>query len=172
MISVQDHLLKDDPLTRETALFLAEYAEEDDRVDYKQTIEPTSERCLLEITKDISAFANTHGGYLVFGINDGEKEIVGLSRTVADAIKNVNYIQQKINRYLEPHIIGLRAKEFKIDRLSIVIIYIPQSAGMTHMISKDGSFTQPSGKQKNNCYIKALFTSGEVLATISVTLEI
>ncbi len=71
-------------------MFLVEYAEEDDRVDYKQTIDPTSEKCWLEITKDISAFANTHGGYLIFGINDSEKQIVGLSRKVANTIKDTN----------------------------------------------------------------------------------
>ena len=78
MVSVRDHLQREDPLTRETAVFLAKYAEEDDRVDYKQTIDSTSEKDWLEITKDISAFANTYGGYLVFGINDNEKKIVGL----------------------------------------------------------------------------------------------
>jgi len=148
MTSVRDHLLRDDPLTRETAIFLAEYAEEDDRVDYKQTIDPVSDKDWLEITKDISAFANTFGGYLIFGINDGKKEIVGLSRNVADTIKDVNNLHQKINRHLEPNIVCLRAKEFKIDGLSIVVLYIPQSVGMTHMISKDGIFTHRSGKQK------------------------
>lgn len=148
MTSVREHLEKDDPLTRETAVFLAGYAEEDDRVDYKQTIDPTSEKDWLEITKDISAFANTHGGYLIFGINDGEKKIVGLSRKVAGIIKDTNNLQQKINRHLEPNIVSLRAKEFKIDGLSIVVLYIPQSVGKTHMVSKDGVFPYPSGKQK------------------------
>lgn len=148
MISVRDHLTRDDPLTRETALFLVEYAEEDDRVDFKQTIDPASEKDWLEMTKDISAFANTHGGYLVFGVNDYEKDIVGVSRKVADTIKNANNFQQKINRHLEPSIISLRTKEFKIQKLSIVVLYIPQSKGMTHIISKDGAFTHLSGKQK------------------------
>ncbi|MFH1006812.1 MAG: ATP-binding protein [Candidatus Latescibacterota bacterium] len=148
MVSVRDHLQREDPLTQETAVFLAEYAEEDDRVDYKQTIDPMSEKGWLEITKDISAFANTYGGYLVFGINDNEKKIVGLPESVADAIKDVNNMHQKINSHLEPNIIGLRAKEFKIEGLSIVIIYIPKSVGVTHMISRNGVFDQPSGKQK------------------------
>jgi len=67
---------------------------------------------------------------------------------VAKTIKDVNLLHQKLNRHLEPNIIGLRAKEFKIDGLSIVVLYIPQSAGVTHMISKDGVFTHPSGKPK------------------------
>lgn len=148
MSSVHEHLTSKDPLTRETAVFLAEYAEEDDRVDYKETFNPASEKDWLEITKDISAFANTFGGYLVFGINDGKKEIVGISRNVADVLKDANNLLQKINRHLEPHIIGLRAKEFKIESLSIVVLYIPQSVGVTHMISKDGSFMHPSKKSK------------------------
>jgi hypothetical protein len=157
MNSVHDHLSKDDPLTRETALFLVEYAEEDDRVDYKQTIDPASEKSLLDITKDISAFANTYGGYLVFGVNDDEKEVIGLSRAVADTIKDVNFLQQKINRHLEPSIISLRAKEFKLDGKSIVIIYIPQSTRSTHMICKDGEFSQPSGKQKKSLFKGTLY---------------
>lgn len=148
MTSVRDHLQREDPLTRETAVYLAEYAEEDDRVDYKETIDIASERDCLEITKDISAFANTYGGYLVFGINDGEKRIVGLARDVARTIKDVNNLHQKINRHLDPNITGLRANEFKIDGISIVVLYIPQSVGVTHMISKDGVFSHPSGKQK------------------------
>ncbi len=157
MSNVQEHLDNDDPLTRETALFLVEYAEEDDRVDYKQTIESTSEKSLLDITKDISAFANTHGGYLVFGVNDSEKKVVGLSREVADALKDVNYLQQKINRFLEPNIIGLRAKEFKIQGQTIVIVYIPKSVGITHMISKNGNYLLPSNKQKQILYKGTLF---------------
>lgn len=148
MTSVREHLIREDPLTRETALFLVQYAEEDDRVDYKQSIDLSSDKEWLEITKDISAFANTYGGYLVFGINDSEKKIVGLSRKVADTIKDANNLHQKINRYLEPKIGSLRAKEFKIDGKSIVVLYIPQSGGMTHMISKDGGFSYPSKKEK------------------------
>jgi len=147
-MSVKENLLKDDPLTQEAAEYLAKYKEETDRVDYKQTIDITSEKEWLEITKDVSAFANTHGGYLVFGIDDKEKKVVGLSKSVVDLIKDANYLHQKINRHLEPNITGLRAKEFKIDGISIVVVFIPQSVGITHMISKHGVFSHPSGEQK------------------------
>jgi len=148
MSSVKDHLLREDPLTRETAIFLVKYAEEDNRLDYKETLDVTSEKHWFELTKDVSAFANTHGGYLVFGVNDSTKKVVGLSRKVAEKIKDVNILHQKFNRHLEPKIIGLRSKEFKIDKLPIVVIYIPQSVGMTHMISKNGIFTFESSKTK------------------------
>ena len=70
MVSVREHLELDDPLTRETAIFLIGYGEEDDRLDYKQAFDPGSEKDWLEITKDVCAFANTFGGYLVFGVRD------------------------------------------------------------------------------------------------------
>lgn len=149
MPSIKELLLQNDPLTRESVLFLAKYAEEDDRLDYKREIDPTSEKYWLEITKDISAFANTHGGFLLFGVDDRTKEIMGLSRKVADAVKDANNLHQKINRHLEPHISRLRAKEFKIKSLSVVAVYIPRSVGVTHMISKDGVFSFPSEKQKS-----------------------
>ena len=95
----------------------------------------------------------------MFGINDSEKEIVGLTKNITDIIKDANNVHQKINRHLEPNIIGLRAKEFKIGDHSIVIIYIPQSVGITHMISKEGVFDHPSGKpktllQKGTIYVR------------------
>jgi len=148
MQSVQEYLSSKNPLTREVALFLSAYDEEDDRVDYKQTFNPTSEKEWLEITKDISAFANTFGGYLVFGISDNPKIVVGLSRAVANVLKNVNNLLQKINRNLEPQVALLRAKEFRLDGSSIVVLYIPQSTGETHLISKDASFKHLSGKSK------------------------
>ena len=64
MSSINEFLLSEDHLTREVALFLVSYSEEDDRVDYKQSFDPSSEEDWLEITQDISAFANTLGEYL------------------------------------------------------------------------------------------------------------
>ena len=80
MATLDDFFYSDDPLTRDTALFLIAYAEEDDRVDYKLTVDIAVDKQWLGLTKDISAFANTKGGYLVFGKDDHEKNIVGLSK--------------------------------------------------------------------------------------------
>ena len=148
MASIEELLSGNEPLNREVALHLASYNEEDDRVDYKQNFDPKSEKDWLEITKDISAFANTHGGYLVFGISDSDKKVIGLTRIVSNVLKDVNNINQKVNRYIEPHIISSRSKEFRINGSSIVVLLVPQSVGKTHLICKDGNFTYPSGEKK------------------------
>ena len=82
MANLDDFINNGDPLSRDAALFLIDYAEEDDRVDYKETVTLDSEKEWLGLTKDISAFANTRGGFLIFGVNDQYKKVVGLSRTV------------------------------------------------------------------------------------------
>jgi predicted HTH transcriptional regulator len=142
--SVNFHLSSADPLSRGSVSYLVSYKEEDDCIDYKQTFNADSEKAWLEIVKDVSAFANTWGGYLVFGISDSKRELVGLTRHVADVLKDANTILQKINRHLEPEIISLRSKEYRFEGKTIVTAYVPQSTGTTHMISKDGEFKYSS----------------------------
>ena len=148
MTSIKELLSSNDPLTRDAALYLASFNEEDDRVDYKQSFDFSSKKAWLEITKDISAFANTVGGYLVFGISDSDKKVIGLTRAGCDFLKEANNISQKVNPYLDPHITSLRSKEFRIPDASIVVLLIPQSVGKTHLISKVGKFSYPSGEEK------------------------
>ncbi len=147
MTNIADYIESDDPLTKEIVTELIAYKEEDDRLDYKQTIDLASEKEWLGLTKDISAFANTYGGYLIFGI-DNSANIIGVSRDVANFIKDASRVQQKINRNLEPHISTIRAKEFRFDSNIIVAIFIPQSIGATHLVSKNGKFKLPSGDEK------------------------
>lgn len=146
--SVDLYLSSDNPVTREAALFLVDYKEEDDRVDYKLAFDPQAEKHWLEITKDVSAFANTFGGYLVFGVDDVSREIVGLKKNLAEELEDVNNIQQKLNRHLEPHMENVRSKKFRVSGKLIALLYVPQSFCRTHIISKDGSFRYPSGKLK------------------------
>ena len=147
MASIAEFIEYDDPLTKEIVTDLISYKEEDDRLDYKQTIDLSSEKEWFGITKDISAFANTFGGYLVFGI-DNAANIVGITRDVANVLKDASKVQQKINRNLEPHVSNLRSKEFRFDSNIVVALFIPQSRGVTHLISKVGKLKLPSGSEK------------------------
>lgn len=144
---IEDCLNAKDPLRREIVQYLVEYSEEDERLDYKFNF-VDDQMHWLEIVKDISAFANTFGGYLLFGIEDGSCSVLGIDRKTAKLLKDTNKIQQKINRNLEPPISTLRAKEFRFDGKATVCIHVPRSKEVTHMISKDGEFTYPSGKKK------------------------
>jgi hypothetical protein len=147
MTSITELIESDDPLTKKIVSELIAYREEDDRLDYKQTIDISSDKQWYGITKDISAFANTFGGYLLFGI-DNNANIVGVARDVADIIKDASKIQQKINRTLEPHISNIRSKEYRYGSNVVIAVFIPQSRGVTHLISKQAKYEQPSGDTK------------------------
>lgn len=147
MANIKEFLNSDDPLTRDIVTTLISHREEDDCLDYKATINLDSDKQWLGITKDISAFANTHGGYLLFGI-DNKANTVGVERNVADVLKDASKIQQKLNKFLEPEIANIRAKEFRFYSKVIVALHIPQAKGVTHLISKDGSFKHTSGSEK------------------------
>ena len=136
--SVAACLSSEEPLSLQIARFLVTHREEDAQVDYKLTVDPTSEKSWLELTKDVSAFANTFGGYLVIGVRNNDKKVVGVLDDHAAVLEDANNVLQKLNKYLEPSIEYFRTKVFAIDKLKIVVMYIPQSRGRTHLISKNG----------------------------------
>ena len=148
MRNIEYYINSSDPLSKEAFDFLISYNEEDDHIDFKETIDLKSEKEWLSLTKDISAFANTFGGYLVFGIEDKDKNIIGLSQLVSDTLKDSNQIQEKINRNLEPNILSIRSKSFNINNKTIVVVFIPRSINVTHMVKKDGIIRYPNNNTK------------------------
>ena len=79
-MSIKEILNSSDPLSDEYMTILINHAEEDSLIDYKEDFDPQSEKAWLGITKDILAFHNTYGGFIVFGIKDGFFKKIGLSR--------------------------------------------------------------------------------------------
>jgi hypothetical protein len=148
MSDLDTFITSKDPLTREAAIFLLNYDEEDDRVDYKLTVDLNSDKEWLSLVKDASAFANTRGGYIVFGIADEDKELTGLTKDVETFLKDINNFNSKINAYLDPEVTLTRAKAFRFEGKSIVVVYIPQSDSITHIVKKDGILFKQSKKPK------------------------
>lgn len=95
-----------------------------------------------EISKDISAIANTEGGYLIVGIeeNDGKADsIVGTAKTIG---------RQPVEEWVESFLISnirprLTIKPKVVDIASdpdkiLLVIHIPQSSRRPHMVTVDG----------------------------------
>jgi hypothetical protein len=140
--SLEDLLKTSDPLD-EGAIAALDAREENGFVDYKLKFEK-EDREWLEITKDIIAFANTEGGYLVFGVKDGSFEQIGVDDEVVRTLSDTNNLMQKFNRYVEPPFTAIQTKAIERGGKRFVVLLIPRSTN-THVISKDGSFNQPSG---------------------------
>ena len=143
--SIKECIVSDDPLLEDFTEYLVNFNEETELVDFKSAFENTDKEW-LEITKDILAFTNTHGGYLIFGVKNATFEIVGLPQEQQTLLIDANKFMQKINKNIEPPITRIRCKQFKKDTKDLVAIFIPPSHDRTHLISKDASFNHISGK--------------------------
>ena len=98
--------------------------------DKKQAVEHKKVKSWL---KSVSAFANTAGGTLIFGITDGE-EIVGLEDIKSDS----EFISQKIKERISPFpevIMKLRKTE---DEKDLLLLYVPAGAETPYYYTGDG----------------------------------
>jgi hypothetical protein len=120
------------------------YREETTLVDFKLTFADEDEKW-LDITKDVMAFANTDGGYLAFGVKDKSFELMGLEAATCALLSDTNNWLQKLNRYVEPHFTALRCRTAELDGKQFAVVFIPPSAGRTHVVSKDATI---KGTQK------------------------
>jgi hypothetical protein len=145
--TISDLLNGTDPLCDDLIDLVLSYQEEDLLVDFKEDFDSKDEKQWHGITKDIAAFANTHGGYIVFGVKDSTYELTGIDQKTADTISNTNLVLQKINRHILPAFTDIRTKRFlSLDKL-FVIIFIPASKGKTHIVSTEAKVKYSGGKQ-------------------------
>lgn len=145
-MAITDILSSEDPLSNDALQMIISYREEDLYVDYKESFETNNNKHWLEITKDVMAFANTHGGYIVLGVRYKPFEIIGLEDTTVELLTDTNNILQKVNRFVGPAFIDIRTKKYVTDNSSIVVIFIPESKGRTHIIIKEANYKYPDGK--------------------------
>lgn len=114
------------------------------RLDYKEQFQVQSEGERKEFLSDISAFANTDGGYLVFGIQEQRDSNnkptgipsagVGLPNFNADS--EILRLDSMIRDGLAPRLSGVLMK--KIDGFAngpVFVIHVPQSWNAPHMVT-------------------------------------
>jgi len=150
--SIQECLYSEDPLSESNIDLIVDHAEEDGLVDYKLTFDSSAKQW-LGITKDIMAFANTCGGYLVFGVRDKIFDVIGLEPDTIEPLLDVNLFQQKVNSCIEPDITGLRSKKAEKDGNILVVMFIPPSSGRTHVFKKDGKYKYQNSKKEKTAFL-------------------
>lgn len=110
--------------------------EENLHLDYKgaDSLDKTDGK-KKEISKDVSAFANSGGGVIIYGVREfDEKEKSHLPEKI-DPVNRVNYtkewLEQIINSNISPKIKGVKIIPIQIgvaaDNTSIYVVEIPQS---------------------------------------------
>ena len=148
MAAIKELVLAIDPISEDAFRSLIEYREEDLYVDYKESFDQADSKQWLELTKDVMAFANTHGGYIVLGVRYQPFEVIGLSENTVHTLTDVNNVLQKINRYVMPPFTEIRSKCFNSESKKVAVVFIPESRGRTHIITREATHKFPDGKTK------------------------
>ena len=109
--------------------------EEDIHLDYKAAgaLDKKDEKKRTEITKDVSAFANSDGGVIVYGVSEVDhrpKEISPIDGRIYTKEWLENVIQQ-----IQPRIEDLNVYPIRVDDIgqSIYVVKIPRSSNAPHM---------------------------------------
>jgi hypothetical protein len=140
-MSLKDFVLNPEPLSPEAQKYLLEYVGETDLIDFKLDFDG-SDREWIEITKDIVAFANTHGGYLIFGVVDSTREKKGIELEHAVLLSDPAVLQAKVNRFIAPAITSISCTRSAMGELGpfFVFVHVPPSKNCTHIVVKNGTF--------------------------------
>ena len=120
---------------------LAYQVAEGKSVEYKVALPQASDEAKKELLADISSFANTAGGHIIYGMKEDKGlpvEISGLSLSNIDAEKL--RIDNIIRDGISPRIQGMGIEPVKLKNGNIaLVIHIPQSWSSPHMISYKSS---------------------------------
>lgn len=90
-----------------------------------------------DIAKDVSAFANSAGGILIYGIVESDHKAASIS-TVDGSVYTKEWLQQVIHSNISRHIDGLEIVPIRIDgdvKKTVYAVHIPESSNVPHMAS-------------------------------------
>jgi hypothetical protein len=110
-------------------------------LEYKQQVSGTDHE-KKELAKDISAMANTEGGYLIIGIQEQDSRAMAMPGTdkkigrqpVEAWIENILITNVRPKIAITPKVIELSSSPDKV----VLVLHIPQSSRRPHMVIADG----------------------------------
>lgn len=115
---------------------------ENKNLDYKKELHIDTDSEKKEFLADISSFANSNGGDIIFGVEEDNVEKIPVSIT---GIKYQNEdvllrrIEELIRQSIQPIILNIEYKVIEIEKgKGILIIQIPQSLNAPHRVEYKG----------------------------------
>ena len=111
--------------------------------DFKTTFEET-ESAYVKILKSIASFHNTYGGYLIFGVNEAEKDTSFIFTGVKKNLLDQKEIRSKFDKYFDKRL-DLTYEEININfdskEILIGLLHIPKREKKSHTLApiRDGA---------------------------------
>lgn len=120
-------------------LVLTRKERESINLDYKKVLE-YSDNARIELAKDVAAFANSAGGWLIVGVDEKSNAIAGIEKTVNNQ-KVEDWLSNVIVSNTDP-VINPRIKLIDIPKSdkAIILIYVEESSNKPHMIKKKNQY--------------------------------
>lgn len=114
-------------------------AEESTYLDFKAAgaLEKTNEK-RAEIAKDVSAFANSDGGIIIYGINE-ENHVASNFSFIDGNEYTKEWIERVINDGIQRRITGIHIFPIRVNgdiKQTVYVVKIPRSANSPHMCVK------------------------------------
>lgn len=113
------------------------------KLEYKQELHIDNDENRREFLYDISSFANSIGGYIIFGIEEDHesnepKEIVGIPYETED--KLIRRIEDFIRQSIQPRILNIEYRVIPFaEKKCVLIIHVPQSILSPHRTEFKGA---------------------------------
>jgi Putative DNA-binding domain len=136
-------------------------------LDYKQTTVGNSDKDRYEFLADVSSFANSSGGEILFGLaemNGAPSQVCGLKLTNAD--QEILRLEQIARTGIRPPIQGIETRAIPLNGGDCVLLMrIPKSWSSPHQVGQQGSF-RFFGRGSNGKFqldvdsLRALFRQG------------
>lgn len=129
------------------------------KLDFKREI-GNPDKAKKELSKDISAFANSTGGYLIIGV-DKQYNITGIDTTIQN--KPVDeWLNQVLSSNIEPQLFYHDPRVISIPESDkvIVVIHVPESSKKPHIVTEWNLYhlrVNDSNKTANHGQIRDMF---------------
>jgi Putative DNA-binding domain len=143
-------------------------------LDYKQALPGSAPKDKDELRADVTAFANTAGGHLIFGIVEkagNASELLGIE--IPDPDKEILRLESILHHRVSPRIPGLQTVAVNLSNgMKVLVMYIPRSFVRPHAVIYDDHrmrFCIRRSKGKDSLDVQELrvaFTQSNVIERI------
>lgn len=150
-------LVADGILSQERVNFLVEYGQEEERIDYKETLDcDKKNRGKIDIVCDLVAMANTQGGYVVIGVREesnAQFTPIGVTKEVLGLYKEEN-LRNWCSNYVDGAV-TLRAVSRTIGGKDFLVFFMGKS-NVPLIFKKDGTYSDNKG------LVQVKFRAGDI----------
>ena len=121
----------------EIDMLVKEHVSERQHLEFKATVNYKDDGERLELLRDITSLANAGSGYIVIGIRDDGKGQAQKfdSSLLGDTARMIQSIRSLCLDHISDRIDGLEIKIRKIKENAVIIIRIPVSSRVPHMVT-------------------------------------